>query len=347
SDIGGDPARCENRDNMFIASRDGKQIKPVLIGAGINAIDPAWSPDGKLLALHEMGTLTIIQPNGKGLKKLTDNPITCPHGIAWSPDSLRIAWIGGICNSSGGQPDTVWVINRDGTAINKIYKSDDTELVDGQIAWSPDGKSVAAAAMESGVVYLIDASCATKPNGCDETSRTTIGRIPEHWMRNFYPQWAGEKVAQSPANEPTTTSTPYPTSVPDSLFIPAISQGKKFTAAANGIYRFTIKDGAILNCPSGANPNDPQCGTWTTFLTVFKNREILWMPNPASWDFSIGKNEPSDTQEQAVSIGADSYTDIPLYNNEYVMIVANDCVNCYDDNLGGIQLAISIVGAAP
>jgi hypothetical protein len=239
------------------------------------------------------------------------------------------------------------VINRDGAAINKIYKSDGTELVDGQIAWSPDGKLVTTATMESGVVYLIDAGCPNKPNGCDETSRTTIGKIPEHWMRNFYPQWAGEQVARSPVNEPAATSTPYPTSVPVSLFIPAISQGKKFTAAANGIYRFTINDGAIQNCPPGADPSNPQCGTWTTFLVIFKNREILWTPIPSGWDFSIGNNDLSAAQEQAVAIGVGRYTDIPLYNNEYVIIVAIDSVGSYDDNLGGIQLAISIVGTIP
>ena len=151
----------------------------------------------------------------------------------------------------------------------------------------------------------------------------------------------------TPTNLPTFTSIPYPTSLPVSLFIPAISQGDKYTATKAGIYRFTVKDGAIQNCPLGADPANPQCGTWTTFLMGFKNREIQWTPNPAGWDFSIGSNQPAATLDQAAEAGIGKYIDITLRANEFVIIVANDCKGCYDDNQGGIQLDIHIVGTIP
>ena len=87
----------------------------------------------------------------------------------------------------------MWITNSDGSGLTLIFKSDEYQLSYGQIAWSPDGKSVAVG-LETGTVYLIDADCPNKPNGCDESSRTVIDSIPTHWLSNFYPQWAGEDV---------------------------------------------------------------------------------------------------------------------------------------------------------
>ncbi len=94
--------------------------------------------------------------------------------------------------------DRVWVANRDGSQMRTVFLSSEMQLGTGsigQIAWSPDGKSVAVA-METGIVYLIDVNCAAGSTGCDASSRKRIDAIPVHWLPNFYPQWAGEKVAR-------------------------------------------------------------------------------------------------------------------------------------------------------
>lgn len=65
----------------------------------------------------------------------------------------------------------------------------------GQIGWDPSGQFVAVG-LESGVSYLVDANCPNQPNGCDESSRTVIAGVPEHWRHNFFPQWMGEDVTK-------------------------------------------------------------------------------------------------------------------------------------------------------
>ncbi len=91
----------------------------------------------------------------------------------------------------------VWVIDRDGSGASPIFESSDQALVQGLIAWSPNGKSVAATLVD-GTSYLIDADCPSQPDGCDAASRTEIDGIPEHWMHNFHSQWSGEEQAGIP-----------------------------------------------------------------------------------------------------------------------------------------------------
>jgi hypothetical protein len=41
------------------------------------------------------------------------------------------------------------------------------------------------------------------------------------------------------------------------------------------------------------------------------------------------------------------YIDIPLKKDDYLIFISYDCIQCYGDNVGGVYLSVSIIGALP
>jgi hypothetical protein len=178
-------------ETLYLVNRNGSDLTPLLNSPTTNAVHPAWSPDGEWIAYHDTGALRLIRPNGSDIRTIepsqSDNP-ACPHSIAWSPDSQRLAWVGGICVPGNNVSDNVWVANWDGTEKHMIYQSDTFEFVRYSIGWSPDGDSVAAQ-LENGDIIAIDPDCYASTNGCDDSSWSIIPELPEYWLHTFYPQW--------------------------------------------------------------------------------------------------------------------------------------------------------------
>jgi len=115
--------------------------------------DPAWSPDGTLIAytLHTTpwgdDDVHVMRANGGD-----DRPLTANHGSrspAWSPDGKRIAF------SSGD----IYVMQADGSHRRILTRRFSRLAIDP--AWSPDGKLIAFVAGDFGFkssdVYVMDA----------------------------------------------------------------------------------------------------------------------------------------------------------------------------------------------
>ena len=155
---------------------------------------PTWSPDGEWIAYQVNGALNIVRSDRTEVVTLKPGGPeggTTPSFIAWSPDSMRLAWTGADEDSV---VERLWVINVDGSGMTMIYKPEDMTLSTGRaVAWSPDGTKIMVAD-QLGAVYAIDADCVATSAGCDESSRTRIAEIPEHWLPTFYPQWVGESI---------------------------------------------------------------------------------------------------------------------------------------------------------
>jgi Tol biopolymer transport system component len=127
----------------------------------------------------------MIRPDGSEVRTILADPESlCVEGPAWSPDSQYIAFQ----SPCGDSPTMVWIIRADGTDRRLVFENERVPLIMRRLAWSPDGSAIAVA-LQTGADYLINVDCPTLPNGCDESSRTRIERIPEDWYPNYYPQW--------------------------------------------------------------------------------------------------------------------------------------------------------------
>jgi hypothetical protein len=180
--------------SLIIASQDGSEVTPLVSDPTANNNYPAWSPDGEWIAYIPNGALVLVRPDGSELRTLLPlNSDYWAEGLAWSPDSQRIAWQGGDCRNCRGtdghlEVDGIWVMNRDGTQMQELFRSPDIPLIPNRIAWSPDGNSIAVTT-KLGANLLIDANCAILPGGCSQALPTPVEIIPEAWFPNFYPQW--------------------------------------------------------------------------------------------------------------------------------------------------------------
>ena len=97
--------------------------------------DPAWSPDGGLIAfgadLSDFDIFTV-HADGTNRLNLTSSPDEIDQDPNWSPDGARIAW------GTEFAPD-IWAMDRNGS--NKTNLTNDVDD-DGQPAYSPDGKKI-------------------------------------------------------------------------------------------------------------------------------------------------------------------------------------------------------------
>jgi Tol biopolymer transport system component len=101
--------------------------------------DPRWSPDGKRIAFHSdrSGTYEIwtIQPDGRGLQRLTDTPGQMAVVPIWSPDGSRLVF-GLEERWFLLDPSLPWKEQE----LQPLPPWNDEDGTLYLIAWSPDGK---------------------------------------------------------------------------------------------------------------------------------------------------------------------------------------------------------------
>lgn len=86
-------------------------------------LDPAWSPDGKKIALvgpqsstsGDSTSIYLMNADGSGLTRLTNTPGTLDRYPAWSPDGSKIAFVRGPYNNLG--ISFIYTMNADGTGV--------------------------------------------------------------------------------------------------------------------------------------------------------------------------------------------------------------------------------------
>jgi Tol biopolymer transport system component/polyisoprenoid-binding protein YceI len=154
-------SRGQNRDplppliRIFLMAPDGSGVHPIT-GGDVQDSSPAWSPDGEQIAFVRidpsapMGItqIFVINADGTGLRRVTDDRSTVKDVPAWSPDGKLIAY--DVFGGSGNED--IWVMHADGSHQRKLTSGPEYDY---SPAWSPDGSHIAFA--RDGDIWVVGA----------------------------------------------------------------------------------------------------------------------------------------------------------------------------------------------
>lgn len=160
---------------IYVMSADGSGQVNLTNTPIANEVEPAWSPDGTVIAFRAGGPTAdvwVMGADGSNPTNLTTSAAfdTAP---AWSPDGSKLA----IQSNRITMDNEIWVMERDGSnAVNLTQ----TPGNDDQPAWSPNGTKIAFQSERDGnaEVYVMN------PDGSSQVNLT------QNAASDGAPQWS-------------------------------------------------------------------------------------------------------------------------------------------------------------
>jgi Tol biopolymer transport system component len=130
----------EDGQAIFVAAL-GKADPAQITDPSLKAFDPAWSPDGSVIAFQseKTETLHVVAPDGSGEHQLA----SLPHTFLWpewSPDGKTILTSAGVPDGTEDGQSDIFSVSADGTVIKNISRDPSVEM---SPSWSPDGSRMA------------------------------------------------------------------------------------------------------------------------------------------------------------------------------------------------------------
>lgn len=142
--------------SLWISALDGSRLRkispPSVTSIANTDTEPAWSPDGRLIAYRsiigesESSDIWVVQANGAYPLKLTANG-AYNSSPAWSPDGRKIAFV-----SKKGAIKDIWTMNADGSQPAKLVSSPGYQS---NPSFSPAGDQIVFSQYENGESTLM------------------------------------------------------------------------------------------------------------------------------------------------------------------------------------------------
>jgi TolB protein len=177
---------ADGRQQIFVVKPDGTGLRR-LTEEGKQNFFPAWSPNGKKLALTSDRSsslqIWVMNADGSRPRQLTTEAENVVP--TWSPDGKRLAF-----GSKRTGHFEIWAMDHDGTHQEQLTTTD-AAVENNAPAWSPDGRRIAFSSTRGGhyAIWVMN------PRGGNLTQLTTP--YGDRYPDSNVPAWSpdGTKIA--------------------------------------------------------------------------------------------------------------------------------------------------------
>ncbi|MDQ3645729.1 MAG: protein kinase, partial [Actinomycetota bacterium] len=139
------PARGQSTNNgeIFVMDPDGSDVRRLTHnGAGVDDLDPEWSPDGERIAFvsDRAGSydLYVMDADGSGARRITKTPDRCVANPTWAPGGRSIVF-DTYCLLTSEQSD-LYSVSVEGGPVTNLTRNAGNDF---GARWSPDGTRIA------------------------------------------------------------------------------------------------------------------------------------------------------------------------------------------------------------